>query len=53
MITDIVYSTNEFVLEMPNGTLGGVIKSYSLDGLNYDFTESIGGGGETSSVFVT
>lgn len=53
MITDIVYSINEFILEIPNGTPGGVIKSYSLDSANYDFTESISAGGETSSVFVT
>lgn len=51
MIDDIVYDINEFILELDNGTPGGVIISYSLDGKNYDFTES--SGGEISSVFVT
>lgn len=51
MIADIVYDINEFILEIPTGTPGGIIISYSLDGQNYDFTES--SGGEISSVFVT
>lgn len=50
MIDDIIYDSREFILEMPLGTPGGVITSYSLDGSSFDFTA---GGGETSNVFVT
>ena len=53
MIDDIIYDSMEFILEIPLGTPGGVITSYSLDGSNFDFTASVGGGGETSHVFVT
>jgi hypothetical protein len=51
MIDDIVFSVDEFILEIPFGSIGGVIVSYSMDGYNYDFTES-SGGGETSSIFI-
>jgi len=47
MIDDIVFDVNEFILEEPIGTPGGLIRSYSLDGPNYDFT-----GVESSSIFI-
>jgi len=50
MIDDIVFDVTEFLLELPTPPAGGVISSYSLNGNDYDFTES--SGGETSSVFV-
>lgn len=51
MINDIVFDVTEFIMEFPVGISGGTITSYSLDGSQYDFTESTGGG-ETSSVFI-
>jgi hypothetical protein len=45
MIEDIIFSLDTFILEIPAG-VGGSIASYSLDGSNYDYTETGGGGGE-------
>jgi hypothetical protein len=46
MIDDIIYTPNEFILELPLGATGGDITSYSFDGSNYDF---ISNGGTSSS----
>ena len=51
MIDDIVFDFSVFILELPIGTPGGTIESYSMDGSNYDF-ESTSGTGETSYVFI-
>jgi len=50
MIDDITFDVTEFIMEIPYGTPGGNIESYSMDGISYDFTSSTGG--ETSSVFI-
>jgi hypothetical protein len=52
MIDDIVYTPNEFILEIPTGTPGGDITSYSMDGTGYDFESQTIQGTETSFVFV-
>jgi hypothetical protein len=49
MIDDIVFSFNTFILEIPIGVAGGLISGYSLDGNNFDFTET---GGEKVTVFL-
>jgi hypothetical protein len=49
MIDDIVYDVSDFILELPSGTPGGDIVSFSMDGFSYDFISSTG---ESSCVFV-
>jgi len=51
MIDDIIYDSLDFILELPSASPGGVIISYSLDSINYDFLSS-GGSTEVSSVFI-
>jgi hypothetical protein len=51
MIDDIIYDYLDFILELPSASPGGVIISYSLDSINYDFLSS-GGSTEVSSVFI-
>lgn len=51
MIDDIIYDSLDFILELPLAGPGGVIISYSLDSINYDFISS-GGSTEVSSVFI-
>lgn len=50
---DIIYDSNSFILELPDGTPGGIISGYSLDGSNYDFSAAGSSGGETSHVFIS
>jgi hypothetical protein len=50
MIDDITFDVTYFILELPYGDAGGVIESYSMDGVSYDFTST--SGGETSSIFI-
>lgn len=52
MIDDIVFDSDNFILELPTAAPGGTIVSYSMDDVNYDFTAG-SGGGETSHVFVS
>lgn len=53
MIDDIVFDFSDFILEIPIGTAGTFGISYSMDGVNYDFNSSGGGGGETSHIFIS
>ncbi len=53
MIDDIVFDYNVFILELPNGTPGGNVVSYSMDGFFYDFVSSGTGNTETSYVFIS
>jgi len=48
MIEDIVYDSLDFILEIPDASPGGIIISYTLDSINYDFSST----GEVSMVFV-
>jgi hypothetical protein len=50
MIDDILFASDNFIIELPVGVIGGNIDAYSLDGPNYDY---IGGGSETSHVFIS
>ena len=51
MITDIVFDTFDFIVELPTGATGGTIIAYSLDNNpEYDYTSS---GGEVSYVFIS
>lgn len=53
MITDIVFSSSEFIMEIPRGITGGSMESLSFDGSNFTYTPpSVGGGGETSYIFI-
>ena len=49
MIEDIVFTPNEFILELPVGDAGGLVSGYSMDGSGFDFEE----GGETSHIFIS
>lgn len=55
MIDDVIFESVPFVLEHPIAPTGTIV-SYSMDGINYDFTENIitgsTGNGEVSFVFV-
>jgi hypothetical protein len=54
MIDDIVFEVNTFILELPIGTPGGDIDSYSSDGSNYDFVNIINTGyTESSYTFIS
>lgn len=48
MIDDIIYDSTEFILEIPLGTPGGVITSYSLDGNSFDIKNP-----ESVSIFIS
>ncbi len=48
MIDDVIFESVPFVLEHPIAPTGTIV-SYSMDGINYDFTD---GNGEVSFVFV-
>lgn len=50
---DILFDDYDFILEIETGTPGGTIVSYSMDGFGYDFTSSVGGGGEVAVVFIS
>ena len=49
---DILFD-NDFILEIETGSPGGVITSYSMDGFGFDFSSTIGGAVEISSVFIS
>lgn len=36
---DIIYENNSFIIELVKEEVGGEIKSYSMDGSNYDTTD--------------
>jgi len=55
MIDDILFASFEILFSIPSGPLGTQILGYSMDGNNYDFSQTINyiTSGETSSIFVT
>jgi hypothetical protein len=55
MITDILFNSFQVFFSIGPGPLGTQILSYSMDGNNYDFEQTINyiASGETSHVFVT
>jgi hypothetical protein len=52
-MTDITFDSLFMVLEVPEVTPGGTVSGVSYDGENYDFTATVGSGGEVSTVFIT
>jgi hypothetical protein len=55
MINDILFSSYEILFSIPSGPIGTQILGYSMDGIYYDFeqTINIGGASETSHIFVS
>lgn len=53
MIDDIIFSTYSLIyMDIPYGTPGGNIESYSYDGENYDLISSTQSGIEVNYAFI-
>jgi hypothetical protein len=55
MIDDILFASYQILFYIPSGPLGTQILGYSMDGIFYDFEQTIvvGGASETSHIFVS
>ena len=54
MIDDILFASYEMLFSIPSGPIGTQILGYSMDGIYYDFSQTINyvTSGETSHIFV-
>lgn len=55
MIEDILFESEQFVMDIPLPPLGGEIEAYSMDGNNYDYLSEIVqvDNKETSKIYIT
>lgn len=55
MIDDILFTSYQIIFYIPSGPIGTQILGYSMDGIFYNFEQTIfvGGASEKSNIFVS